>query len=89
MRATAARDAGLALVSRINRWLIAGAVTLTAVFSAFAAHAFRGHGVALGGTRSLTTRTGATANPAAACSSPRRRPLPRQPSPAPVVSGGS
>ena len=38
-----ARDRGLALISRINRWLIAAAVGLSAVLSVAAANAFHGH----------------------------------------------
>jgi hypothetical protein len=41
--AAAARDAGLRRVSRLTRWLLAGALALTAAFSAIAAHAFPGH----------------------------------------------
>lgn len=37
------RDRGLGLVSRINRWLIAGAVGLSGVISVAAANAFHGH----------------------------------------------
>jgi hypothetical protein len=89
MRATAARDAGLALVSRINRWLIAGAVTLTAVFSAFAAHTFRGHGVALAGTGVTHHSHRRDDEPGGGLQHPAQAPAPAQPSPAPVVSGGS
>jgi hypothetical protein len=38
-----ARDRGLALIPRINRWLIAGAVGLAGVLSVAAANAFHGH----------------------------------------------
>ncbi len=41
--AVAARDAGLRRVSRLTRWLLAGALALTGAFSAIAAHAFPGH----------------------------------------------
>lgn len=41
--AVTARDAGLRRVSRLTRWLLAGALALTAAFSAIAAHAFPGH----------------------------------------------
>lgn len=37
-----ARDKGFALVSRVNRWLIAGAVGLSVVLSVAAANAFHG-----------------------------------------------
>jgi hypothetical protein len=42
-RAVARRNAGLALVRRINRWLIAGAVAATGAVSAVAAQGFSGH----------------------------------------------
>jgi hypothetical protein len=41
--AVTARDAGLRRVSRLTRWQLAGALALTAAFSAIAAHAFPGH----------------------------------------------
>jgi hypothetical protein len=37
------RDRGVALVSRVNRWLIVGAIGLSGVLSLAAANAFRGH----------------------------------------------
>jgi hypothetical protein len=39
---TAHRDAGLRRVSRLTRWLLAGALALTAGFSAIAARSFSG-----------------------------------------------
>jgi hypothetical protein len=36
------RDSSLRKLSRINRWLIAGSVALTAIFTEAAAHAFSG-----------------------------------------------
>jgi hypothetical protein len=36
-----ARDAGLRLIGRINRWLITGAVALTAMIALVTQHAFR------------------------------------------------
>ncbi len=41
-RAAAARDAGLALISRINRWMVAGSVALAALISLVAEHSFHG-----------------------------------------------
>lgn len=38
-----ARDRGVALISRINRWLVAGAIGLSGVLSLAAANAFKGH----------------------------------------------
>ena len=52
--AAAARDAGLRRVSRLTRWLLAGALALTAAFSAIAAHAFPGHS---GGAQASSTTT--------------------------------
>jgi hypothetical protein len=40
--AVARRDAGLRRVSRLTRWLLAGALTLTAAFSAIAARTLPG-----------------------------------------------
>jgi hypothetical protein len=41
-RPTNARDAALRRLSRANRWMVAGSVALTAVFSEVAASAFPG-----------------------------------------------
>jgi hypothetical protein len=54
--AVTARDAGLRRVSRLTRWLLAGALALTAAFSAIAAHAFPGHSAS---QASSTTQGGA------------------------------
>ena len=37
------RDRGVALISRINRWMVAGAIGLSGVLSLAAANAFKGH----------------------------------------------
>ncbi len=42
-RSVNARNAGLELISRVNRWLIAGAVALTGAISVAAAKSFHGH----------------------------------------------
>lgn len=55
--AVTARDAGLRRVSRLTRWLLAGALALTAAFSAIAAHAFPGHSTS---QASSTAQGGAT-----------------------------
>ena len=89
MRATAARDAGLALVSRINRWLIVGAVTLTAIFSTFAAHAFRGHGVGITVAGTSHASHHADGHAGGGLQQPSQAPAPASASAAPVVSGGS
>ncbi len=95
--AVSARDAGLALISRINRWLIAGAVGLTGVISLAAAHAFHGRTVA---TSSVSAAPAASSQPASnpnagsgsglqqPTSAPAPAPAPA-PTPSPAVSGGS
>lgn len=50
------RDASLRRLNRINRWLIAGALTLTGVLSGVAAQAFPGGSV----TSTSSTKTGTT-----------------------------
>jgi hypothetical protein len=59
---SAARDAALRRVSRAKRWVIAGAIGLTGVFSAVASQAFPG--------RSLKATTTTTTTPAPATSAP-------------------
>ena len=98
MRAIDARDAGLALISRINRWLIAGAVALSGCVSVVAAHAFHG---TLGSThgarrRQAARRIGPSQPPASddgagnsSLQQPATAPSQPAPAPAPVVSGGS
>jgi hypothetical protein len=94
-RGAAARDAGLRRVSRLTRWLLAGALALTATFSAIAAHAFPGRSTARpSGTSSVTStdrddeRSGQTSS-----SDPGLQPSPSLPfpsgGPGNVTSGGS
>jgi hypothetical protein len=96
------RDAGLALISRVNRWMVGGAVGLTAVISIAAAHANHGRTV---GTSSATAAAASPApqspTPSSAgggglqqpASAPSAAPAPATPAPAPAptpaVSGGS
>lgn len=54
------RDAGRALIKRVNRWLIAGAVLLTGGVTAAAAQAFHGHQRS-GATVGRSASAGATA----------------------------
>ncbi len=91
-----ARDRGLDLVARINRWMIAGAVGVTGVVSVAAANAFKGH--------SSLTHASAASAPAPVQQSapsddgggeggglqqPAQAPAASQPAPsAPVVSSG-
>jgi hypothetical protein len=57
-RGTAAqRDAGLRRVSRLTRWLLAGALALTAGFSAIAARSFSGTSGSQSASHSGTTTT--------------------------------
>ncbi len=90
------RDAGLALVSRINAWLIVAAVVLTLVISAAAARSFRGHARPSAPPVAAAQGTGPAVAPGAAPQAPTApSPAPTAPSPAPasapapVVSGGS
>ena len=96
-RAVIAREAGLELIGRINRWLIAAAVAAAGVFSLLAAHAFHGH-AATSGRASSSSSAGSPAGsssgapPSAEGSglqAPAQAPAPAPAAPAPVVSGGS
>jgi hypothetical protein len=90
------RDAGLALINRVNGWLITGAVVGAGLLSFVAAHAFHGH------TVSRDTRASSASNASRGASAPHRSsradgglqaptqaPAPAAPAAAPVVSGGS
>lgn len=98
MRAIAARDAGLALASQIKRWLLAGALTLSGLFSLLAAQAFHGH-VRTASARTSSSGSAAHTNRAGGdegaglqqpASAPASAPAAAAPAaPAPVVSGGS
>jgi hypothetical protein len=87
-----ARNAGLAFLSRLNRWLVAGAVGAAGMLSLLAANGFHGK------PRTATVtpqRSGAGASSSAPVvqntsgtgSAPAPAPVPV--APAPVVSGGS
>ena len=98
-----ARDRGLALISRINRWMIAGAVGLTGLISLIASQSFHGRtltsrpvsaGSSSAGS-SASSASGGTSQGSGSASaiqqpaqSPSPAPAPVTPS-APVVSGGS
>jgi len=73
------------LISRINRWIIAGAVAATGVISVAAARSFNGH------TASSTSSVTQSANSAgSSLQSPTQTPSASSPAPSPpVVSGGS
>lgn len=64
-----ARDAGLALVSRINRWMIAGAIALSGVISLVAQQAFHGHTVNASNASSPASNASNTASSAASAPS--------------------
>jgi hypothetical protein len=93
--AAAARNAGFALISRINRWLVAAAVAVTGFVSLAAAQAF--HGRTLHTSPAAAAADGQSpASSAAAQQSPGLSPAAVAPAPAPtsappsgVVSGGS
>jgi hypothetical protein len=91
--AAATRNAGFALISRINRWLVAAAVAVTGFVSLAAAHAF--HGRTLQTNPVAATGGQSPASSSAALQSPGLSPA-AAPAPAPtsalptsVVSGGS
>jgi hypothetical protein len=95
-RGAAAREAGLELIRRVNRWLIAAAVAAAGLFSLLAAHAFHGHTVTTG----VASSSSSAASPAASrpvaqsaggsgLQAPAQAPAPAPPAPSPVVSGGS
>lgn len=62
----AARDAGLDLIRRVNRWLIAGAVVCTGGVSVAAARAFHGRTVTSGAGGAAKAVTPAAASSSAA-----------------------
>ncbi len=61
----ARRDAGLRRVSRLTRWLLAGALALTAAFSAIAAHSFPGNASNQATNSTSTTLQSPASNPSA------------------------
>jgi hypothetical protein len=60
-RGAAAREAGLELIRRVNRWLIAAAVAAAGLFSLLAAHALHGHTVTTGTASSSSSAVSPTA----------------------------
>jgi hypothetical protein len=82
-RAITARDAGLNLIARINRWIIAGAVALSGLISVAAARSFHGHAT----THASAVTSQPAPAPSAASAPAQAAPAPS--APAPVVSGGS
>jgi hypothetical protein len=95
-RIVTARENGLALISRINRWLIAGAVALSGAISVAAANAFHGRTRAQSNQTAVTNGGGGSSQRASntgsggALQPPAQAPAPTQaPASGPVVSGGS
>ena len=95
-RAVTTRDAGLALISRINRWVIVGAVALSGVISLVAARSFHGRTVASSGSAisqpaQSPSSSGGSDSGGSRLAQPTQAPSPSpaQSAPAPVVSGGS
>ena len=89
-----ARDAGLRLISRINRWTIAGAIALSGVISLVAAKSFHGRTLKTAGV-AQTQPSGSESDSSSSSSGedglqqPAQSPGPAPAAPAPVVSGGS
>lgn len=82
------RNAALALVSRVNRWLLAASVAATAVFALLAEHAFPGHSAARSSGASagaITTQASSTGNGASSSNASGGSSL-QQPSSTPSAS---
>jgi hypothetical protein len=96
-RAVIAREAGLKLIRRVNRWLIAAAVAAAGMFSLLAAHAFHGHAATTGAASSSSSASAPAGSPSgvpqaadgSGLQAPAQAPASAPASPAPVVSGGS
>jgi hypothetical protein len=100
-RAVNARDAGLRLIARINKWMIAGAVALSGLISVAAARSFHGHTTTAASSASQpsqassTSSSGSGADGSSANGGGLQQPAQAPSSaaapaaPAPVVSGGS
>jgi len=95
--AARARDAGISLIARINRWTITAAVALSGVISYVAEQSFHGH--TRSGSVSVSQSTQAPSSAPAASGGGALQPAAQPPTsapsaaqssaPAPVVSGGS
>ena len=91
LHSTHTRDSSLRKLSVLNRWLIAGSVTLTGVLTDVAAHAFPGKKSTAPATehapssrsRQHAGKAGSTTTPAQPAGSLRRRRRARRPNPAP------
>src|ERR1700739_4532841 len=91
-RGAAAREAGVEMIGRINRWLIAAAVASAGLFSLLAAHAFHGHTVTTGRASSSSSTVSPAASPSGVPQSaggsglqaPAQAPAPAPAAPSPV-----
>jgi hypothetical protein len=85
-----ARDAGLDLIGRINRWMVAGAVVVTGAVSVAAAKSFHGHSTT--GSASTATQSsgsaGSSSNSGSGLQQPPSAPSVAGPASAPVISSG-
>jgi hypothetical protein len=87
-RAVLARDAGLARISVVTRWLIAGVIALSGALALIAANAFHGHTVTASSSSSPTSSPGAAAQASSPVVAPTQPPASTSAPPV-VVSGGS
>jgi len=87
------RDAGLALISRLNRWLLAAAVGFSGLVSLVAAHAFHGRTLSTrassAGVNSTRQRSQSSSTNTGSLQPPAQTPAAAPASPTPAVSGGS
>jgi hypothetical protein len=87
------RDRGLALISRVNRWLIVCAVAFSGLIALIAAHAFHGRALSASGSSAGASSPLQHSRSSAGNGSlqqPAQAPTPASPAAsAPVVSGGS
>lgn len=86
-----ARDRGLVLISRLNRWMIAAAVALTGVVSIVAKESFHGRTLSQSAVSQSSSSGGGASSSTGSIQQPVQPPssLPAPAVPAPVVSGGS
>lgn len=91
--AVRARDAGLRLATRLNRWVVGGAVAVAGALTALTAHSYHARAAAVRPTAASATRgagasgagaTSATLPPAGATSAPEPDAGPQPPASVPV-----
>jgi hypothetical protein len=83
------RDRGFALIARINRWLVAGAIGLSAVLSLAAANAFKGHPRTQSSQSAVQQQQAQPSGAGGALAQPAQTPTPSSGGGGAVVSGGS